>query len=79
MGGGGKERAYVVEVDVGAAEVVQDEIADRVGALDGVAVVGEGGEEPGVFFGDEGVGFGVGPELGRRCQLALVYLNRFSC
>lgn len=44
---------YIVEVDVGAAVVGEDEVADGVGALDGVAVVLEGVEEPGILRGDE--------------------------
>lgn len=42
--------AAVVEVDVDAAVVGEDEVADGVGALDGVGVAVEGFEEPGVFF-----------------------------
>ena len=38
------------------------EVADGVGALDRVSVVAEGGDEPGIFGCDEGVGLGVGPE-----------------
>ena len=52
----------VVEIDVDAAVIGEDEVADGVGALDVVFVAVEGGEEPGVFFRDEGAGFGVGPE-----------------
>lgn len=54
--------AAVVEVDVHAAVGREDEVADRVGALDGVGVVFKGLEEPGVFFRDEGLGGGVAPE-----------------
>lgn len=43
--------------------VVEDEISDCIGALDGVGVGGVGGEEPGVVGCDEGFGGGVGPEL----------------
>lgn len=57
--------AAVVEVDVGAAVVGEDEVADRVGALDRVLVGFEGGEEPGVFGGYQSAGFVVGPELSR--------------
>ena len=54
--------APIVEVEVYAAVVREDEVPDCVGALDVVGVGEEGGEEPGVFFRDEGeVGF-IGPE-----------------
>ncbi len=52
---------YVVEVDVDAAEVGEDEIADRVGTLDGVGVVVETVEEPRVFRSNELSRAGVGP------------------
>lgn len=55
--------AAVVQIDVDAAEVVEDEVADCVGALDGVGVVLEGLVEPFVFVLDElQTGF-VGPQL----------------
>lgn len=55
--------AAVVEVDVDPAVEGEDEIADGVGALDGVGVAVEGGEKPWVFGLYESAGFGVGPEL----------------
>ena len=55
--------AAVVEVDVDSAVEGEHEVPDCVGALDGVAVAVEGGEEPGVFCADEFAGELVGPEL----------------
>jgi hypothetical protein len=55
--------AYVVEINVDSAKVVQDKVADRVGALDGVGVAVERLEEPGVLVGDELARLLVGPEL----------------
>jgi hypothetical protein len=43
--------------------VGEDEVAEGVDALDGVGVGGVGGEEPGVFGGDEVEGGFVCPEL----------------
>lgn len=60
--------AAYVEVEVDAAVVVQHEVADGVGALDVVLVAVEGGEEPGVFVGDERARGLVCPEL----ELAVV-------
>ncbi len=40
----------------------EDEVADRVGALDVVLVAGERGEEPRIFFGYEIFGLVVGPQ-----------------
>ena len=55
--------AAVVEVDVDSAVEGEHEVPDCVGALDGVAVAVESGEEPGVFCADEFAGELVGPEL----------------
>ena len=55
--------AAVVEIDVDSAVEGEHEVPDCVGALDGVAVAVEGGEEPGVFCADEFAGELVGPEL----------------
>lgn len=55
--------AAVVEVDVDAAVVGEDEVADGIGALDGEVVAVEVGEGPGVFGCYEVAGFCVGPEL----------------
>ena len=52
-----------VEVDVYPAIVVQDEVADNIGALDGVGVSVERLEEPGVLLGDELARSGVCPEF----------------
>jgi hypothetical protein len=56
-------RGLDVEVEVDAAVVGEDEVAEGVDALDGVGVGGVGGEEPGVFGGDEVEGGFVCPEL----------------
>jgi len=55
--------AAVVEVDVDAAVVGEDEVTNGVGALDGEVVAVEVGEGPGVFGCYEVAGFCVGPEL----------------
>lgn len=55
--------ASIIEIEVDAAVVVEDEVADRIGALDVVGVVIEGLEELGVFVGDEGAGEVVRPKL----------------
>ena len=55
--------AAVVEVEVDAAVVMQDKIADRVGALDIVWVGVEGLEEFRVELCDLGARVFVGPEL----------------
>ena len=55
--------AAIVKIDVYTAIVVEDEVADGVGSLDGVGVVLEGLVEPLVFVLDElQTGF-VGPQL----------------
>lgn len=54
--------ASIVQVDVHAAVVGEDEIANGVGALDVVFVACKGAEEPGVFFGDKVEGRVVGPQ-----------------
>jgi hypothetical protein len=50
--------ALTVQVDVDAAQLVQDEVAQHVHALDGVRVGQVGGQEPGVVLlrggGDQG-------------------------
>lgn len=51
-----------VEVDVDTAIVVEDEVADNVGSLDGVCITVEGVEEPTVVLGDELTGTGIGPK-----------------
>ena len=43
--------------------MVQHEVSDRVGALDGVRVAVEGLEEPRVLVGNELAGLLIGPEL----------------
>ncbi len=40
---------YIVEVYVYTTKVVENEVSDCVCALDGLRVVVEGGEEPGIF------------------------------
>jgi len=55
--------AAIVQIDVYAAIVVEDEVADGVGALDGVRVVFEGLVEPLVFVLDELQAGLVGPQL----------------
>lgn len=52
-----------VEVGVDATELVEDEVAHGVGALDGVGVGVEMGEEPGKVVADEGAVVFVGPEF----------------
>ena len=77
MGGGGIEvekRAYVVEVNVSAAIVLQHEIADRVSALDRVPVAGEGFQKPGVFFGDESMRFRIRPKLDSLASVRCCFL-----
>ena len=54
--------APVVEVEIDAAVVGEDEVADGVGALDRVRVGDEGFEEPGIFFLDEGVALLIRPQ-----------------
>jgi len=58
-----RARGLDVEVEVDAAVVGEDEVAEGVDALDGVGVGGVGGEEPGVLGGDEVEGGFVCPEL----------------
>ncbi|KFY23859.1 hypothetical protein V491_02390 [Pseudogymnoascus sp. VKM F-3775] len=55
--------AAIVEIKVDAAVVVEDEVADGIGALDGEGVGVEGVEEPGVSRADEFAGEFVCPEL----------------
>lgn len=55
--------ATIVEIEVDAAVVVEDEVADGIGALDGEGVRVEGVEEPGVFRADELAGEVIRPEL----------------
>lgn len=55
--------AAIVQVDVDSAVVVEDEIADCVGALNRKWVGVEGVKKPGVVFCYEGAGFFVGPKL----------------
>ena len=55
--------AAVVQVEIDAAVVVKDEVADGVGALDVVGVCVECFEELGVFVCDEGAGEVIRPEL----------------
>ena len=50
-----------VEVDVYPAIVVQDEVADNIGALDGVGVSVEGIEEPAVVLSNKLASTGIGP------------------
>lgn len=56
--------AVGVHVEVDAAKLVEDKVANGIGALDGEGVVDPGVDEPGVFFGEEFFGALVGPELG---------------
>jgi hypothetical protein len=63
-----KERVHVataadVEIHVDTAKAVKDEVANDVGALDGVLVAVEGVEEPGVVVLDELAGSGIRPQL----------------
>lgn len=46
-------KTYIVQIDIGTAIVRQNEIPDRVRALDGVLVAIEGVQEPGVFRSNE--------------------------
>lgn len=55
--------AAIVQVNIRAAEVGEHEVADRVGALDGIFVVIKGVQEPRVFLLDKVARFLVGPEL----------------
>lgn len=64
----GKERveatfAAVVKINVNPSVVREDEIADRVCALDGVWVIVESLEKPGVSLHDESAGLFICPEL----------------
>lgn len=52
-----------VGVEVDAAEVVEEQVAEDVGALDGLWVGEVVGEDVGVVGEDEGCGVVVGPEL----------------
>ena len=75
--GGDRKKAYVVQVDVDAAEVGKYEVADGIGALDGVIVIIKTVEEPRVLGCNELSRAGVGPELSGKivswnCVLALV-------
>nr|POE76215.1 hypothetical protein CFP56_59694 [Quercus suber] len=65
VGEQGLERAVaaVVHVDVDAPVVGEDEVADGVGALDGILVALEGLEEPRVLLRDEVCGALVRPQL----------------
>ena len=53
----------IVQIDVYPTVEGEDEVADCVGALDGVGVAVKGTEEPGVFCSNEVAGFVVSPEL----------------
>lgn len=53
--------ATIVEINVYAAKVVEYEVADRIGTLDGVRIRVEGFEKPVVFLLDEIPRFLVGP------------------
>lgn len=55
--------AYIVEVNVDAAKVVEHKVSDRVGALDGVGIAVKSLEEPGVFCGNELARLLVSPQL----------------
>ena len=55
-------KATNVQIDVHAAIVVEDEIPNGVGSLDGVGVSVEGVQEPGVMLGNEHPGTRVRPE-----------------
>ena len=55
--------AAVIEVDVDATVVGEDEVADCVGALDGLCVGVERGEKPRVLGCNQGAGLIIGPEL----------------
>ena len=54
---------YVVQINIGSAIVGQNEITDRVCALDGVCVAVKGLEEPRIFGGDEVAGLFIRPQL----------------
>lgn len=54
---------YIVQIDIGSAKMGQNEITDRVCALDGVFVAVKGLEEPGIFGGDEVARLFIRPQL----------------
>jgi hypothetical protein len=45
--------AHIVQIDIDAAKMGQHKIADGVGPLNGLRIVVEGVEEPGVFGCDQ--------------------------
>lgn len=55
--------ATIVEIDVNATKVVQDEVSYSIGTLDGIRVAVESLEKPWVFSGDELTRLLVGPKL----------------
>jgi len=67
-------RGLDVEIEVDAAVVCEDEVAEGVDALDGVRVGRVGREEPGVFGGYEVKGAFVCPEL-LRAFVSLVMMS----
>jgi len=64
--GPGEEREEgtdIVKVEVDAAVVAQQEVAEGIDALDRVWVRRVGGQEPGIVLGEEVARLGLGPEL----------------
>lgn len=60
--GGGRDE-YIVEIEVGASEMREDEVADRICTLDRMGVTVKGVKEPGVFVLYKFTGEGICPEL----------------
>ena len=56
-------RTHIVKIDVNTTEMREDEVANRVRALNGLGVVGEGIQEPWVFGSYKCVRLLVGPKL----------------
>ena len=46
-------QTYIVQIEVDATVMCQDEVADRVCPLDGLRVIVKGAEKPGVLGGDQ--------------------------
>lgn len=68
------ENTYIIQIDVCAAKVCQNEVPNGVRTLDGVLVAIEGVQEPGVFGGNEIARLLVGPQL----LSLLVFLDSFA-
>ena len=54
---------YIVKIEVGASEMREDEVADRICALDRVGVAVKSFKEPGIFVLYKFTGEGICPEL----------------